>query len=90
MMCQAEKRVKFTWHVTSYLKRQFRPADDARARNDGQCAGATPENRPKKCPDRGSWVRVNNEEPKPFVWTRGADEIIEKVSRCQAIMETPH
>jgi len=36
------------------------------------------------------YIRVNNQDPKPFVWTRKVDEIIEKVSYCKAIMETLH
>lgn len=36
------------------------------------------------------YVRLNNEDPRPFVWTRSAEAIIEKVSRCQAIMQTLH
>ncbi len=36
------------------------------------------------------YIRVNNQDPKPFVWTKKVDEIIEKVSRCKAIMETLH
>jgi len=36
------------------------------------------------------YIRLNNQNPKPFVWTRKVDEIIQKVSRCKAIMETLH
>jgi transposase len=36
------------------------------------------------------YIRVNNQDPKPFVWTKKVGEIIEKVSRCKAIMETLH
>jgi transposase len=31
--------------------------------------------------DLRKWVRVWNEDPKPFVWTKTADEIIESISR---------
>jgi hypothetical protein len=31
-----------------------------------------------------------NQEPKPFVWTASANAIVEKVSRCKVILETPH
>ncbi|MBI5413453.1 transposase [Candidatus Peregrinibacteria bacterium] len=37
-----------------------------------------------------SYIECNNENPKPFVWTKSADEIIRKVNRCKAIMETLH
>jgi len=36
------------------------------------------------------YIRLNNQDPKPFVWTKKADEIIQKISRCKAIMETLH
>lgn len=36
------------------------------------------------------YVEHNNKNPKPFVWTKKADEIIEKVNRCKAVMETLH
>ena len=36
------------------------------------------------------YVRLNNENPKPFVWTKNVDSILEKVSRCKAIIVTLH
>jgi transposase len=36
------------------------------------------------------YIRYNNEEPKPFVWTKRAEDIIEKVAHCKAIIETLH
>jgi len=36
------------------------------------------------------YIHCNNENPKPFVWTKRADEIINKVSHCKAIIETLH
>jgi transposase len=36
------------------------------------------------------FVRVNNENPKPFVWTKKVDAILEKVARCKAVTVTPH
>lgn len=32
----------------------------------------------------------NNKQPKPFVWTASAEQILEKVNRCKAILETVH
>ncbi len=32
------------------------------------------------------FIKYNNEHPKPFVWTKTADEIIAKVNRCKAIL----
>jgi transposase len=36
------------------------------------------------------YIRCNNENPSPFIWTKKADQILEKVSRCKSIMETRH
>jgi transposase len=36
------------------------------------------------------YIRYNNEDPKPFVWTKRAEDIIKKVSHCKAVIETLH
>jgi transposase len=36
------------------------------------------------------YIRCNNENPKPFTWTKRAEEIINKVSHCKAVIETLH
>ena len=36
------------------------------------------------------YIRYNNQNPKPFVWTKKAEDIIAKVSHCRAIIETVH
>lgn len=36
------------------------------------------------------FIAHNNEKPKPFVWTKSADLIIEKVNRGKAILKTLH
>ncbi len=36
------------------------------------------------------FVRMNNENPKPFVWTKKVDAILEKIARCKAVTVTPH
>lgn len=38
----------------------------------------------------GEYIHLNNQNPKPFVWTKKAEEIIEKINRCKATMETLH
>jgi len=38
----------------------------------------------------GEYIHLNNQDPKPFVWTKKAEEIIEKTKRCKATMETLH
>ena len=36
------------------------------------------------------YMQHNNENPKPFVWTASVDQILAKVSRCKATLETLH
>ena len=36
------------------------------------------------------FIRVNNQNPKPFVWTKKVDQILEKVGHCKAVTETLH
>jgi len=36
------------------------------------------------------FIRINNDNPKPFVWTKKVEQIMEKVNRCKAIIETLH
>ncbi|MCP4254492.1 MAG: hypothetical protein GY775_14005 [Candidatus Scalindua sp.] len=33
------------------------------------------------------YIDKNNEEPKPFVWTKSAEEILEKVNRAQSTLD---
>ena len=34
-----------------------------------------------------AYIDKNNENPKPFVWTKSAEEILEKVSRVRAKLD---
>jgi len=36
------------------------------------------------------YIRCSNENPKPFVWTKRAEEIINKVAHCKAVTVTLH
>ena len=36
------------------------------------------------------YIRVNNKNPKPFVWTKKPAEILEKIARCKATTVTLH
>ena len=36
------------------------------------------------------YIRINNQNPKPFVWTKRADEIVEKLRHCKATPVTQH
>jgi transposase len=36
------------------------------------------------------YIRHHNEDPKPFVWSKRAEDIVKKVSNCKAVFETLH
>jgi transposase len=36
------------------------------------------------------FIASNNQNPKPFIWTKKVDQILEKISRCKAVTVTPH
>ena len=36
------------------------------------------------------YIRYNNEDPKPFVWTKKVEQILEKVNCCKGVIETAH
>jgi transposase len=36
------------------------------------------------------YLNAHNDDPKPFIWTASIDSILEKVSRCKAVLETVH
>jgi len=36
------------------------------------------------------FIAVHNEDPKPFVWTAKVDDILRKVGKCKAILDTVH
>ena len=36
------------------------------------------------------YIRYYNEDPKPFVWTKRAEDIIKKVTHCTSVFETLH
>jgi len=36
------------------------------------------------------YIRCHNEDPKPFVWTKRAEDIIDKIAHCRAVIETLH
>src|SRR6266700_5519362 len=37
-----------------------------------------------------NYIKINNEKPKPFVWTKRVEEILEKVNHCKASTVTAH
>lgn len=36
------------------------------------------------------YIKITNENPKPFVWTKKVDTILDKISRCKAVAGTLH
>ena len=36
------------------------------------------------------FIRLNNQNPKPFVWTKKVEDILEKVNHCKAVTVTLH
>lgn len=38
----------------------------------------------------GEYIEKHNENPRPFVWTKGADVILEKVNACKVALGTVH
>jgi hypothetical protein len=36
------------------------------------------------------FIDVHNEDPKPFVWVAKVEDILQKVAKCKAILETVH
>jgi transposase len=36
------------------------------------------------------YIRRNNEDPRPFVWTKKVDAILGKANRCKAVIDTLH
>ena len=36
------------------------------------------------------FIRINNQNPKPFVWSKNVDQILEKIGHCKAVIETLH
>ncbi len=36
------------------------------------------------------YIRYHNKDPKPFVWTKRAEDIVEKVTHCRAVVESLH
>src|SRR4029079_17956797 len=37
-----------------------------------------------------NYIKVNNKDPIPFVWTASVQSIMEKINRCKAIYATQH
>ncbi len=85
------KRPRFVLHFTptsaswlNLVERWFRELTDKRIRRGvfhsvGELTAAIE-----------AYVENHNQDPQPFVWSATADRIIQKVSKCKAILETLH
>ena len=36
------------------------------------------------------FIHINNQNPKPFVWTKKVEQILERVGHCKAVTATLH
>ena len=86
-----EKHPRFPFHFiptsSSWLnlvERRFRDITDRRIRRGAFQSVAELERA------IADYIRHNNQTPKPFVWTKSADRIIQKVNRGKALLETLH
>jgi len=85
------KHRRFHLHFTptssswlNLVERWFRELTDKRIRR-GSFASV-----PELIAAIEEFIAANNDAPKPFVWTASVKKILEKISRCKAILETIH
>jgi len=86
-----DKHPRITLHFTptssswlNLVERWFRDLTVKRLRRDS--FGSVPE----LISVIDDYIKLNNENPKPFTWTKSAQQIIDKVDRCKAVLETLH
>jgi len=80
-------QLHFTPSSASWLnlvERWFRELTDKRIRR-----GAFP-SVPELIAAMQEFIAINNDTPKPFVWTASVEKILQKMGRCKAILETLH
>jgi hypothetical protein len=69
---------------------EFFVAEPCRAMVRRDHAQADPASRFQSVPELiaaiDEFIRVNNNNPKPFVWTKKVEDILEKIGHCKAIM----
>lgn len=85
------KRPRFVLHFTptsaswlNLVERWFRELTDKRIRRGVFHSVA------ELTAEIETYIERNNQNPKPFVWTATAEQIIRKVSKCKIILETLH
>jgi transposase len=66
------------------VERWFRDLTDKRIRRDSFASV------PELIGAIEDYIKHHNADPKPFKWTKSAQEIIDKVNRCKAVLETLH
>jgi transposase len=66
------------------VERWFRDLTDKRIRRDSFASV------PELIGAIKDYIKHHNADPKPFKWTKSAKEIIDKVNRCKAVLETLH
>jgi len=86
-----EKHPRFTLHFTptssswlNLVERWFREITEKRIRRDSF------ESVPQLIAAIEEYLAVTNSDPKPFVWHKSAQIILDKISGCKAVYETLH
>jgi transposase len=86
-----KKHQRFTFHFTptssswlNLVERWFREITDKRIRRGSFGSVA------ELVDAIHGYLKQNNLQPKPFVWTASVQQIVDKVGRCKAISETLH
>jgi transposase len=86
-----EKHPRFTLHFTptssswlNLVERWFREITEKRIRRDSF------ESVPQLITAIEEYLTVTNSDPKPFVWHKSAQTILDKISGCKAVYETLH
>jgi len=86
-----EKHSRFTLHFTptssswlNLVERWFREITEKRIRRESF------ESVPELIKAIEDYVSITNTQPKPFVWHKSAQEILNKLARCKAVYETLH
>jgi len=86
-----EKHPRFNLHFTptssswlNLVERWFREITEKRIRRDSF------ESVPLLIAAIEEYLAITNENPKPFVWHKSAQTILDKVAKCRAVYETLH
>ena len=72
----------FSW--LNLVERWFREITEKRIRRDSF------ESVPELIAAIEEYLAITNENPKPFVWHKSAQTILDKVAKCRSVYETLH